>query len=268
MNILVLDSITQVPPRTHDTVAYCASHGGSYCGSLALSTGLRGVILCDAGVGLEQAGIAALPILEAAGIPAATIGHLSARIGNGQDGHQRGRISHANAIAARLGVAIGDTCHHALETLACRASPGPLETNIAHADAEHRSVVRLSNGGEVTLVDSNSLITATDTGKIVICGSHGGLLGDDPGSAVRVDVRGIVFNDAAVGIDQAGTSRLPALDERGIAAACVSAWTARIGDAQSSYRTGVISALNRTAIEAGASLGMTAQAFALQLAHH
>ena len=42
-----------------------------------------------------------------------------------------------------------------------------------------------------------------------------------------------VYNDADFGVDDAGISRLPALDARGIAGACVSAWSARIGDGQS-----------------------------------
>jgi hypothetical protein len=70
-----------------------------------------------------------------------------------------------------------------------------------------------------------------------------------------------VYNDAGVGIDDAGISRLPALDERGIAAATVGAWTARIGDGRSTFEDGVISHLNRTAHELGGEIGMTAREF-------
>lgn len=263
--IFILDSITKLPARAGHAVAYCASHGGGYSGTLALQAGLRGVILCDAGVGLRQAGIASLSLLEAAGVPAATLGHRTTRIGNGQDGYARGLVSYVNSVAAGLGVNIGDPCQKALDTLA-RHAPVPLANKASVEPVkEHRSTVRLSNGGQIVLIDSNSLITQADAGQIVVCGSHGGLLGGDPLSAVRFDVGAIVFNDADGGADLAGVSRLPALEQRGIAAACVSAWTACIGDGQSSYQTGVISALNDTAINCGAVLGMTTQAFVLQL---
>ena len=51
-----------------------------------------------------------------------------------------------------------------------------------------------------------------------------------------------------IGIDEAGVSRLPALDARGIAAATVSAAGARIGDARSTYEDGVLSRVNTRAV--------------------
>jgi hypothetical protein len=62
-----------------------------------------------------------------------------------------------------------------------------------------------------------------------------------------VDVFAAFFNDAGGGKENAGVSRLPALDERGIAAGAVSCHTARIGDGKSTYDTGVLSHLNDTA---------------------
>ena len=41
-------------------------------------------------------------------------------------------------------------------------------------------------------------------------------------------------------MEDAGIARLPVLDARGIAGACVSAWSARIGDGQSTYRDGFV----------------------------
>lgn len=263
--ILILDSVTKLPARADHAVAYCASHGGGYSGSLALQAGLRGAILCDAGVGLRQAGIASLGMLEAAGVPAATLGHRTTRIGDGQDGYTRGLVSYVNSVAAALGLKVGDPCHKALDMLARYAPALPFNKAAGQPAKEHRSTVHLPNGAQAILVDSNSLITQADIGQVVVCGSHGGLLGGDPLSAVRFDVRAIVFNDADAGVDLAGLSRLPALEQRGIAAACVSAWTACIGDGQSSYQTGVISALNNTALNSGAVLGMTAQEFVFRL---
>src|SRR5207302_1281456 len=76
---------------------------------------------------------------------------------------------------------------------------------------------------------------------IVLTGSHGGLLGGRPETALKYEVRAAFYNDAGIGIDEAGVSRLPALDDRGIAAATVSAATARIGEARSTYEDGILS---------------------------
>jgi len=51
-------------------------------------------------------------------------------------------------------------------------------------------------------------------------------------------------------------SRLPALDARGIAAATVSAASARIGDARSTYEDGVLSRVNASAAALGLAPGI------------
>jgi len=70
-----------------------------------------------------------------------------------------------------------------------------------------------------------------------------------------------LFNDAGIGIDEAGVTRLPALDARGIAAATVAAASARIGDARSTYEDGILSRVNRRAAALGIAPGMTARDF-------
>jgi len=67
------------------------------------------------------------------------------------------------------------------------------------------------------------------------------------------------------GIDDAGISRLPALEVRGIAGACVSAWSARIGDGQSTYRDGFVSAMNVRAAAYGGEIGMPASELVARL---
>ena len=62
-------------------------------------------------------------------------------------------------------------------------------------------------------------------------------------------------NDAGVGVDGVGITRLPALDGRGIAAVTVDYRTARIGDAASTLETGVLSHVNQTAEAQGAQEG-------------
>jgi hypothetical protein len=111
-------------------------------------------------------------------------------------------------------------------------------------------------------IDSNSLVRPGDAGTIVVTGSHGGILGGRPETAIRVDALAAVYHDAGIGKDRAGISRLPALDPRGIGAAAVDGSTARIGDARSLWATGRISHVNATAIGWGASAGMTVPEFA------
>jgi len=72
-------------------------------------------------------------------------------------------------------------------------------------------------------------------------------------------VRAAFYNDAGIGIDEAGVSRLPALEARGIPAATVSAQSARIGDARSTYEDGVLSRVNAQAAALGLAPGMTAR---------
>lgn len=98
--------------------------------------------------------------------------------------------------------------------------------------------------------------TKGDGTRIVVTGSHGGLLRGNPQSALKIGARAAFFNDAGVGCDGAGISRLPELDRREIVAGTVSHWTARIGDARSSWETGVLSHVNRSAERVGAKPGM------------
>src|SRR5205085_879986 len=77
-----------------------ASHGGVYAVYCAAKLGVAAAIFNDAGVGREQAGIGGLDYLQALGIAAASVGHATARIGDGGDMVARGRITHLNALAA------------------------------------------------------------------------------------------------------------------------------------------------------------------------
>src|SRR5207237_589997 len=107
--------------------------------------------------------------------------------------------------------------------------------------------------------DSASLVAPEHHDAIVITGSHGGLLGGRPETALKYDVRAAFYNDAGIGIDEAGVSRLPALDQRGIAAATVAAASARIGDARSTYEDGMLSRVNARAAALGLAAGMPAR---------
>jgi hypothetical protein len=255
--IIVADSITKLDDSWRGQVAIAASHGGVYACYLAAKAQLRGVILHDAGLGLDRAGIAGLDYLDALGLAAATVGHLSARIGDGADVAARGIISHVNAAAAKLGCAPGELCRSA----AAKLLAGAAFTGVPPAYEESR--FRLRDGDPpVWGIDSASLVRPDDRGAIIVAGSHGGVLGSDAASALRVDALAAVFHDAGIGIDRAGLGRLGALDARGIAGATVAGDTARIGDARSLWATGRLSAVNPTAAARGARIGMSVPDFA------
>lgn len=244
MQALVLDSATRLGADAAGAVAVCGSHGGLYPAWLAARAGLRGVVLNDAGIGRNSAGIAGVLWLDSLGIAACAVDYRSARIGDGADMLASGRISSVNAAAARYGCLPGDTCIQAVDCLVENAQPAQAE---APGIGETRARIATTGHRAVWALDSVSLVRADDRRAIVVTGSHGALLGGRPDHVLGVDVFAAFFNDAGGGKDGAGFSRLAALDARGIAAATASHQTARIGDGRSTYDTGVISHLNDTA---------------------
>ncbi len=112
--ILLSDSITSLTPEDSGAIVVCASHGGSSSGEFALEIPLRAVIFNDAGVGKDGAGIAALAMLQARGVAAATVAHTSARIGEAADSWEHGVVSHVNELARTLGLVPGVPLRNAL----------------------------------------------------------------------------------------------------------------------------------------------------------
>lgn len=247
-----IDSMNHVTAADRGRVVVASSHGGLYCAYKALAVGARGVVLSDAGVGREEAGIASLPWCDALGMPAATIAHTSARIGDVADLLRRGIVSHANASARALHVVPGMSCARAWQAMTAAAIPARPAAPVV----EHRHEVPLGHGVSAVCIDSASLIQAGDGGRIVVTGSHGGLIGGDPAKALNVPAFFAAFNDAGVGIDDAGLGRLAPLAARGIAAVTVAHTSARIGDGLSTFHDGVISHANAPARDLGAVPGV------------
>jgi hypothetical protein len=254
--IVTADSVTALGDEVRGAVLVAGSHGGRIAGYYAARAGAHAVILNDAGVGRDAAGIAGLADLEAIGMAAATAAHSSARIGDGADLLARGRVSHVNAVAAACGVAAG----MAVRDAAVRLTGARAPHTAPHAYTEGRT--RLAPGPpEVWGLDSLGLLLDEDAGRILVIGSHGALHGGRPESALAVAARAAVFNDAGIGADGAGLTRLPVLAARGIPAATVDCMSARIGDCRSMWATGVISAVNALAQAAGARPGRTVADF-------
>lgn len=257
---LVLDSVTHLQSEHRGRVAFCGSHGGIYAAYYAAYKGLAAVVLNDAGIGREMAGIAGLTLLAKLNVPAATISHRSARIGEGKDGVDRGIISTVNPPADKLGVRIGMRCADALALL-LKASPPPAPAPETLEESRFEVPEAGRGGVKVFVIDSMSLVKPEDDGHIIVSASHGGALGGRPDMAIKYPVFACVTNDADHGMDNAGTTRLPALDQRNIAAACVSAFSARIGDGRSTYSDGFISVINETARRRGGAVGQSTKDF-------
>ncbi len=255
---LVLDSVTHLKAHARGQVAVCASHGGIYAAWYAARLGVSALVLHDAGIGRERAGVGGLPWLDGFGIPGAAVAHDSARIGEGADMMARGTLSTVNEAAARLGLRPGMGCAEATaRLLAAGLAPGGAPSEMDEARQE------MARFGEVRVfaLDSNGLVGPGDAGHVVVTGSHGGLLGGRPETAVKAAVAAALYNDAGVGVDGAGLSRLPALEARGIPAACLSCFSARIGDGVSSWEDGFVSALNPIAAARGGMIGQSARDF-------
>lgn len=254
-SVRVLDSATRLQPADRGAVVVCGSHGGLYPAWLAARAGVRAIVLNDAGIGRERAGIAGLAWLDRIGIAACALDFRSARIADGADALASGIVSTVNEAAARAGCRVGMPCEEAARTMALHATqppavepPGIGESRAAIANTGHRPVWAL---------DSVSLARASDAHAILVTGSHGGLLGGRTDSMLDAAVHAAFFNDAGGGKDDAGYARLGALEPRGIAAATVSCETARIGEGRSTYATGVLSRVNEAARRLGLAEGLS-----------
>ncbi len=251
--ISLVNSANYIGKEHRGRVVVCGSHGGVYCAAKAIFYQVRGIILHDAGFCLDNAGVAVLDYCQPHLVPAAVVDSDTAYIGNVEHTYANGIISACNAEAVRLGVAPGMKCADAAELLVA-ASPKWMPVEQV---AEHRHEHALEEGWEkIVCIDSATLIRPEDEGRIVVTGSHGGLIGGNPAKAINVPACFAAFNDAGFGFDNAGAGRLGPLDTRGIPAVLVAAASARIGDGQSTLFDGVISAVNRHAEDLGFKAGV------------
>ena len=265
---IVLDSVTELPPRSVYPVLLTGSHGGAYAAQFALARGVRAALFHDAGSGKDNAGIACLQIFGTLGLPCAAVDSWSARIGNARDTLERGCVSHANAAAMALGIEARMRVADALTAFQGVSATGASLEDFMPG-SETRTALNIEGARRaVWLLDSASLICPRDAGAVVVTGSHGGLPGNDPARAAKAQVFCALFNDAGIGRDEAGIHRLAALEGRGIAGATVAALSARIGEAASTLETGIVSRVNALGVELGGGEGMSAREFVELAARH
>jgi len=252
--IVVLDSLTFCDGRlTGYDVVVAGSFAGALAFGFALERGVRGLIAHAAGVGRDAAGISGLPLADDLGIPAAAVETRSARLGDGWSVWQEGVIAHVNAHAAALGVAATQRAAGAASAMLAAPPGKPSSGTLVD---RRRRVAADVGGGRVVLVDSMSFAGPENHGDVLCAGSHGGRVNVERLLSVRP--RGALFNDGGGARDASGVSGLDALDAVDVAAACVDAMSARIGDPASTYADGVVSAVNRTARRIGVVVGQPA----------
>jgi len=255
--IITAESVTELGAEVIGSVLVAGSHGGLIACYLGAKAGAHALILNDAGIGRDEAGIAGLAMLDTIGMAAAAVAHTSARIGDGADGLANGVISRVNRHATRAGVRAGMPAASAAVCM----SKAPVAFAPVSAYADGRWQISVINGVEVWALDSVGEMVPEDAGRILIIGSHGALHGGRPDSALNlhgipIAARAAAFHDAGIGKDGIGVTRLPELDRRGIAAVTVSHVSARIGDGRSMWESGVISCGNHTAMVQGARVGL------------
>jgi len=259
--VVVVDSVTHCDERTTGRdVVVAGSFAGALSLRLVLPFGLRGLVAHEAGVGKDAAGISALPLGDALGVPVVAVATMSARLGDGRSVLADGVVSHANAAARALGAAPGMPAAEAGRRL-LDAPPGRPRPAAA-VEAAGR-VALTTPHGDVVLLASASLATAANARDVLCVGSHGGRVNARPLLAVRP--RGVISNDGGMARDASGADGLPVLDEAGVAAATVAADSARIGEAESTWETGVISAVNARAAALGVAIGQPSREAALRL---
>lgn len=252
----MLDSITDAGAHCASQIVLSGSHGGMLPAAIASQHNMRAVLLNDAGQGLNRAGVAGVLALDDIDMAAACASHSSCEIGSAQSMLGHGRISVANRTARQLGVEIDMPVAIALAQLQhATAANGSLPPV-----SEARKVMQLGEL-QVLLCDSASLVRPDDVDAIIIAGSHGALIGNQPARALKTQARFAAFNDAGGGLHDVGFGRLAALQQRAIAALTYSHTSAEIGNAMSAFDTGEISACNDLAQQLGAARGMPVKRF-------
>lgn len=261
VKILTVASCSNCRAEHGGHVVVSGSYGGRYNAYNAAKWGVRGVVMNDAGIGKDNAGICGLDFLDQIDLAAATADARTCHIGDGEHMLAHGVISHVNRTAAMLGCEPGQTVVECAERMRAGSPPSAAPPPIT----EGARFVMREGAGEPSVIcaDSVGMLQPEDAGRIVITASHGALSGGRPDNVVPPQIYAVFFSDAGKGggMDGAGIARLADLDAKGVIAGTTSADSASIGDARALYRDGVLSHVNRPAERAGGRVGMRLSEF-------
>ena len=113
-SVVCTDSIAFGLPEDAGTNVLCtAGHTGVSAAYYLRKFRPRGFICSDGGKGKNDAGVAALKLVEADGLAGATVDARTARMGDGLSTYNDGVISACNDLAARVGVQVGQPAREA-----------------------------------------------------------------------------------------------------------------------------------------------------------
>lgn len=259
--IVLLDSLGDLLPSNTSPVLVCGSHcgGNNALARQVKNCHVKAVFLNNAGIGKNQAGIRGLTHYNAENIIACAVDHNSAEIGIALDTWESGIISHANKQAEAAGIQIGDSVKEAVTKISNIIEPIPLiNESKSNEPLTENKVKDKSNsvnlkiqaqtqieGVGITVTDSITFLNDSNSGDIVVCGSHGGMSAGD--YAQKNHVKAVFFNDAGIGKNNAGVKSLESLNEEGILACTVDCMSAEIFNGQDALDNGIISVCNQLA---------------------
>jgi hypothetical protein len=252
--VMVADSLSfyEHEPWTND-VAVGASFAGTPTAAMAMRQGVKAWIAHEAGPGKDEAGVSGLPFADRYGVPAAAIATMEARLGDGRT-LLTGHVSRANRSAASLGVRAGQTGEQAAR-LMLKAPPGQLRDFYGFVDdAIHE--VAATPVGKIYACWSFSRVTRPHPDDVFCVASHGART--MALYALPIRPKGLICNDGGRGLDDSGIEGLAEMARHGLAAVAVWSASARIGDALSTYRDGIVSSANEPARVRGVTSGMKA----------
>ena len=262
--ILSADSMTYFDERVEERDVLI---GGSYAARMtmawAMRLGARAIVAHAAGVGKDDAGISGLRLAQEYHVPALACETMSARLAVGVSVYE-GEVGHANQVAQSLGVEIGQSIAEASKIL-------------LDADVSREVIVEESLDDRIYelehLPDGNiraswgipvlRSIQEPRPQDVFIQASHCGLTLVP--HVMKLNLKGVIANDAGRGKDDSGIASFPYLAREGIAVAAVGAMSARIGDVMSTWQEGVISCMNEVAEKRGVREGMMTREAAIAM---
>ena len=264
--IVVFDSVTHVARhvaaegiRPLTEIIVNASYTGVYAAQFVRNAQPKGWIGIDCGIGKDGAGIAGLWYFEALGIPAASANIDTVEVGNGLDLFENGIISRVNQAATSVGVGEGMTVAAAAQLML----EAPVDFDLVNPTG--RRVIH-TNASGCSIVAVNSIINALPEDRdtnVLCCAGHAGRSVSE--YVVNASPKAFIFSDGGMGKNRAGIACLADADSIGIPGAAVAVQSALLGNGESTYRDGVISAVNNCAADLGVTVGMTARAASLLL---
>ncbi len=262
--IISADSMTYFDEKAgKNDVLISGSYAARMTIAWAMRLGARAIVAHAAGVGKDDAGISGLRLAQEYNIPAMACETMSARLAVGESVYQ-GEVGHANRAARDLGVEIGQPVAKASICL-MNAEVGrkvvveeSLDDRIYELGHFPNGNIRASWG--IPVLRSVNEQRPRD---VFIQASHCGLTLVP--HVLKLNLKGVIANDAGRGKDDSGIASFPYLAGAGIAVAAVGTMTARIGDVMSTWEDGVISCMNGVAEKMGVRQGMGTRGAALTM---